>query len=117
MASALASGDTSETWLNSTSSNGTSPSVMAHWMRTQSASQPARRSRPVPTYKIRATAPKDSQKPADWIAQGSMATTANRAAARNQAADVALPLINAIATTASISTVRWAGTPKPDNSE
>ncbi len=69
--------------------------------------------RPVVTYRMRPTAPNDSQKPGASTAHGSITSTANNAALSTTDAELRRPLHNATATTASMYTVRCAGTAKP----
>ena len=60
-----------------------------------------------------ATAPKDSQNPTDSTAQGSSDTTASAASPSTRDGVVWRSAATAAATTASITSVRCAGTAKP----
>ena len=64
-----------------------------------------------------ATAPNDSQKPAESTAQGSKASTTASARASVRAGAAMRPDQSAIATTVTIQNVRCAGTAKPAISE
>ena len=60
-----------------------------------------------------AIAPNDSQKPDDSGAKGSRASTANSAQPSTSNPDRSRPLSRISHQTASITTVRWVGMPKP----
>ena len=102
IASALASGETSENCWNKASSAGSIPSVMAHWVRIQSRSQCPEASRPPRTKNSKPTAPKESQKPAASTAQGSSNSTSSKARASTRDADNSRAARWASATTPSM---------------
>ncbi|MNY42101.1 hypothetical protein D3C86_1769610 [compost metagenome] len=124
MATALARQDTTDTCPNSSSVSGTRPTVTAHCVRAAPASAAATtalalchrpsalacRTGSRAARKIAATAPKDSQKPGDITAHGSIITATPAAHASTTDAGGARPLHNASAATASMLTVRIAGT-------
>ena len=64
----------------------------------------------------RPTATKDSQKPAWLIAQGSIAVTTTAATSSASGQGHRRPKLRRTARLVSIQTVRWAGTPQPENS-
>lgn len=88
MASALATGETSDTCENSSIVSGTSPTVTTYCVCAPSATAARRRRqrpacggsgavvRPAVAYSMVATAPNDSQKPGHSTAHGSSSTTA-----------------------------------------
>ncbi len=127
IATAFASGLTSEIWENSKTVSGTSPSVIAYCVcaaETSAARQPdsgatpsARcGARPTVVYRMRPTAPNDSQKPGHSTAHGS--STSTTASARHSTCEtlVMRPAQSAAATTDSMYSVLCAGTPKPASS-
>jgi len=73
----------------------------------------ALRSLSLATKNISATAPKESQKPAENAAQGSNSSTAASASASVRTGEAMRPDQSAIATTVTIQKVRCAGTAKP----
>ena len=119
MASRLASSPTNDTWPNNTSTNGVSAQVTSHCSRhSPRAQRPgctpwARGSAPGPPAYNTPTATKLSQKPACSKAQGSTATTAAPASSHTSGQGQRRPPRRSSKTTASISTVRCAGTPQP----
>ena len=127
MATALASGDTSDTCWNSSASAGSRPTVSAACARAPSRTEAASRAdhaaagadssrcrqRPPPHRISSATAPNDSQKPAASGAQGSSAQTSAAASANTREPDTGTRHAAAPATTASMKKVRRAGTPHP----
>ncbi len=117
----MASGETSEICWNSTAVAGISASETASWTRTAVASMEPRPDaprfgRPWTTHTMAATAPKESQKPADVTAQGSNRQTTNAASSNDVPGVTCARTIQAAATVASISTVRCAGMPQPASS-
>jgi hypothetical protein len=121
IASALASGETSENCWNISSSSGSVPRVTAHCVAPQLATtrrQPRpTSSRAVPTKKSRPTATKDNQKPGASTAQGSISSTSNSASSRLRLAPRLRPDHSASATTLSMYKVRCVGTAKPASNE
>jgi hypothetical protein len=116
IASALARGDISDTCWNSASMGGSRPSVTAHWVRADAASQCPGPSRWQPTKSSRATAPKESQNPGETTAQGSMVSTIASAQASTVLALPGRPSQSPSAPTLSMYRVRCAGTWKPASS-
>ena len=90
--------------------------MTAHCERSQALSHPGRPSLPPAASAIAATAPKDSQKPGEETDIGSNTATSPSARPRTVGVGQRRRLHNAAATTASMSTVRCAGTAKPDRS-
>src|SRR6266550_2363486 len=105
-----------ETCWNSASRRGSSAIVTAAWVRTQSVSQCGCATRFTTAKRIDATAPKESQKPAEVTAHGSSSTTTSSAAASTTEADAAVPAHSATATTQIMYKVRCAGTANPASS-
>ena len=113
IATALASGPTTDTCANRNSAAGARPSVIAHctcnhcfvmvWFS-------------FATKNMRATAPKDSQKPGASTAQGSKASTTPSASASTRSGAAMRPDHKASATMVTIQNVRCAGTAKPATS-
>ena len=107
MATALATGLTSETCPNSSSVSGARPSVTAHCVRAATI-RPARQPRVgasgwrLHAYRIAATAPNDSQKPGHSIAHGSRSTDTPSARLSTCDIDAIRPHHSATATTASM---------------
>ena len=99
MAIALATGDTSDTCWNRASNSGVRPSVMAHCTLPHCASQCDLDVRPMPTWKISATAPKESQKPGDEHGPGIEQQHDASASASTRDALLARPSHSASATT------------------
>jgi len=110
MAKALASGETMETCWNSASSRGVRPSVTTHCACAASRSQFSRATRPLPAYTNKATAPNDSQKPGASTAHGSSTSTASSAQHSTSDIETTRPDHKAAAITASMYSVRCAGT-------
>ena len=102
IATAFASGETTETCWKSSSTSGASPTVIAHCTRPHCASQCRRPTRSAATYSMRATAPNDSQKPADTAAHGSRTRTIASAAASTRDDDCMRSSQSATATTVTI---------------
>jgi hypothetical protein len=116
MASRLASSPTRESWAKQIRLSGARPTVAMACVRKTALSrarQPSVRSPPV--IISRPTAPKDSQKPGCSKAHGSTAVTTTAAASSTSGQGQRRPSDCRLATAASISTVRWAGTPQPEN--
>ena len=102
IASALASGETSENCWNRASSAGSMPSVTAHCARPHSSSQCTGPSRPLPIWNSSATAPKDSQKPPASTAHGSSSRTSSSASDSTREPEISRAERRAAATTASM---------------
>ena len=119
IANALAIGEISDTCWNSASISGTIPSVIATCARVAAKNHACGRrscSRPMPAYMSSATAPNESQNPADSTAHGSSSNTVRSAHARTVGAEPGRPSHNPIAPTISMYSVRCAGTSKPASS-
>ena len=102
IATAFASGDTSENCWNNISSKGIMPTVIAHWARPHCTSQWPEASLPLPMVNNKATAPKDSQNPAASTAHGSSSNTTSSATLSECRADSVRRIIMASATVASM---------------
>jgi hypothetical protein len=127
IATRLAAKPTTETcWKNSIDS-GASPSVAIHCARRPACA--ARQTRrpgdgdcgaaergASPAASSSATAPKLSQKPGCSRAQGSSSVTATAATSITAGQRQTRPALRSSTAQASISSVRWAGTPKPASS-
>ena len=72
-------------------SKGIKAKLTASWMRNAAPQAFAAARRPPSTKPIAATAPKDSQKPADRQAQGSTASTTTKASAITREGTMARP--------------------------
>ena len=122
MATRLASTPTRLNCWKNTSDSGARPSVATAWARRWAASSPLA-PRPgagapaIGSLAISsATAVNDNQKPGCSSAQGSTAVTTTAAASSTSAQGQRQPALRKATATASISTVRWAGTPQPASS-
>ena len=123
IATALASGDPSDTWCTRNASNGVKPSVTVSCKRAacdrvarQRCRHPASASRGACATRSRiATAPNESQKPAAIGAHGSSITTAAAANASTRPADMRRRDQPAANTTSNMKNVRRDGTPQPAN--
>lgn len=127
IASALATADTTETCWNSSKVNGSRPNVTASWTRAaprrprqartgQAGRRPSSRASAATiraARKMTATAPNDSQPPADMTAHGSTSATKAAAQHSDRLTGTLRSASRATATVASISSVRCAGTPIP----
>jgi hypothetical protein len=116
IASAFATGEMSDTCWKSARRSGSSATVTAAWVRVHPASQPGCETRFTITKRMAATAPKESQKPAEVTAHGSRSSTISSAAASTTEALAGTPLHSASATTHTMYSVRCAGTAKPASS-
>ena len=110
MATALASGEISETCWNRSHSAGASASVTAACATTQPPSLCGAATRPKVTHRIAAIAPNDSQNPADTTAQGSISSTPLMATIKAENGRASRRPQNAAASTISMNSVRCAGT-------
>ena len=133
IATALATGPTSDRVENSAATSGVNATVAAHWDRTASPRNPAAFPHrvagaarpPCPAMstaagaahqRIATTAPKESQKPAAPTAQGSAMATMPAATSAVGIGPPTRPDGASTAAVASIQQVRCAGMPQPDSS-
>ena len=116
MATRLASSPTSDTWPNHISVSGANASVMLHWVRSRPTSLPQPRAWASESSAISTpTATKLSQKPGCSQAQGSQTSTTAMTTTPTTGQGQRRPSKRKPHTTASISTVRCAGMPHPEN--
>src|SRR5688572_10213626 len=88
-------------------------SVTASCTRAQAGTQCSRPTRPLQTNMMAATAPNESQNPAESTAHGSISNTISKAAASTTEGASTTPIHRAHAITQSMYTVRCAGTAYP----
>ena len=110
---AFAIGETTDTCWNSTRSKGMSTMVIDHCTRAHMRTIPSFPVRLRATDRIAATAPKESQKPADVTASGSSVSTNISATPSIAAAGQRQPLHTDAAMTASMQIARCVGIAKP----
>ena len=116
MATALTRGETSERRPNVAARTGASTTVIAIWAR---ANPPTDARHPVPAEpaaKSAAVATKESQKPADVIDSGSAATRIAAAIASVPAIGAGRRKVRSREKSATIASVRSAGTDAPESS-